>query len=141
MPGQQRFPTGPLASLLLSGNHSVAEVLGLFRMPVVAATDQLSSLSRTTSSPSSSHNPCAFGTPLAPCQGMPRLTSYQLIARLLLLCIPAQSLRHWHSPGPVRGDATTDKLPTDRALDSPLHSRTILAPLARPWPRARGCLD
>ena len=55
------------------------------------------------------HHPCALGTPLALCR-MPRLTSYHIIARLILPRIPSPSSRIRHAPGPVPGDATTDKL-------------------------------
>jgi hypothetical protein len=80
-----------------------------------------------------SQHRCAFGTPLVLHQGMPRLTSYHLIASLILPCIYSPSWRIRHAPAAVPGDATTDKLLPLRALDSPLHSFAIDAHLARPW--------
>jgi hypothetical protein len=40
----------------------------------------------------STYKPCAFGTPLVPCQGMPRLTSYQVA------CTANSPLHFLHHP-------------------------------------------
>jgi hypothetical protein len=104
-------------------------------VPGDATTDKLPSLRALNSRVHSFTILAHLGTPLAPCQGMPRLTSYHIIARLILPCIPSPSSCIRHAPGRVPGDATTDKLPSHRAPYSPVHSFTILAHQARPWPR------
>jgi hypothetical protein len=48
---------------------------------------------------------------------MPRLTSYRLLARSIIARFRFRSMLRTHAPGPVPGDASTDKLPLFEQLD------------------------
>jgi hypothetical protein len=78
--------------------------------PGDATTDQLLPLLAPHFQWHSLTIPANLARPLALCQGMPRLTSYCLFSRPTFNGIRSRSLRIWHAPGPVPGDATTDKL-------------------------------